>query len=109
MKLHSGGTSTMLTSIARFSASSKTRMLMSVSSVQAITMKVPSRSLGPAYSRGSQSIEPSAASARSASLASGATSVTSASQASRPSTFSRPISPPPTTRQRRPESFRQAM
>ena len=38
-----------------------------------------------------------------------ATSVTSPSQASRPSTFSNPTSPPPTTTQRRPESFRQAM
>ena len=46
MKLHSGGTSTMLTSIARCSASSKTRMLVSVSSVAAIAMNVRSRSPG---------------------------------------------------------------
>ena len=39
----------------------------------------------------------------------GATSVTSASQASRPSTFSSPTSPPPTTTQRRPLRRRQAM
>ena len=48
MKLQSGGTSTMWTSIARRSASSKTAMLTSVSSVQAITMKTPSRSSAPA-------------------------------------------------------------
>ncbi len=45
----------------------------------------------------------------SAGTASGATSTTRPSQASSPSTFSSPISPPPTTRQRRPVSFRQAM
>ena len=39
----------------------------------------------------------------------GAIRVTSASQASSPSTFSRPMSPPPITTQRRPFSFRQAM
>ena len=44
MKLHSGGTSTTLTSIARRSASSKTRMLTSVSLVAAMTMNVASRS-----------------------------------------------------------------
>ena len=38
----------------------------------------------------------------SSAIASGATRVTAAPQASRPSTFSSPISPPPTTRQRRP-------
>ena len=65
-------------------------------------MNAPSRSGAPPYSRRSHAIEPSAASARSSSMASGATSRTVASQASRPSTFSRPISPPPTTRQRRP-------
>ncbi len=48
MKLHSGGTSTTLTSIARASASSNTAMLMSVSSVAAIAMKAPSRSAAPA-------------------------------------------------------------
>ena len=47
MKLHSGGTSTTLTSIARRSASSKTAMLTSVSFVAAITMKTPSRSAAP--------------------------------------------------------------
>ena len=109
MKLQSGGTSTMLTSIARFSASSKTAMLTSVSSVQAITMKTPSRSAAPAYSRRSHSIEPSFARSSSSGWAVGAIRVTSASQASSPSTFSRPMSPPPTTTQRRPFSFRQAM
>src|SRR3954451_13297370 len=108
MKLHSGGTSTTLTSIARFSASSYTRMLTSVSFVDATTMNVPSRSAG-SYSRCSQRIEPSRARSWSSGTASGATSVTSPSQASRPSTFSRPISPPPTTRHLRAESFRQAM
>ena len=44
MKLHSGGTSTTLTSIARASASSNTRMLRSVSSVAAIAIRQPSRS-----------------------------------------------------------------
>ncbi len=44
MKLHSGGTSTTFTSIARRSASSKTLMFTSVSLVAAIAMKVPSRS-----------------------------------------------------------------
>ena len=109
MKLHSGGTSTTFTSIARFSASRYTRMFTSVSLVEAMTMKTPSRSSGPAYSRCSQRIDPSAASARSGSTASGARRVTSASQARRPSTFSRPTSPPPTTMQRRPLRRRQAM
>ena len=109
MKLHSGGTSTMFTSIARRSASSYTRMFTSVSSVAAIAMNTPSRSSGPAYSRRSHSIEPSRASASSSGTAFGAISVTRPSQASSPSTFSSPISPPPTTRQRRPVSFRQAM
>ena len=83
-------------------------MFTSVSFVAAIAMNVRSRSSG-RYSRRSHSIEPSAASSRSGSIASGATSTTFASQASRPSTFSSPMSPPPTTRQRRPVSFRQAM
>jgi hypothetical protein len=109
MKLQSGGTSTTLTSIARFSASSKTPMLTSLSSVAAIAMKTPSRSAAPAYARFSQAIEPSAARLSSSGWATGAIRVTSASQASRPSTFSSPTSPPPTTRQRRPFSFRQAM
>ena len=84
-------------------------MFISVSSVQAITMNAPSRSLGPAYSRGSQVIEPSAASASSSGPASGAITVTSPPQASRPSVFSSPIAPPPMTTQRRPVSFRHAM
>ena len=46
MKLHSGGTSTTLTSIARRSASSYTRMLTSVSLVAAIAIRHPSRSPG---------------------------------------------------------------
>ena len=58
MKLHSGGTSTTLTSIARRSASLKIRMLTSVSLVAAITMNVRSRSSG-RYSRRTHSIEPS--------------------------------------------------
>ena len=65
-------------------------------------MKTPSRSAGPAYSRRSQAIEPSAASSSSSGPPRARSSVTSPSQASSPSTFSRPISPPPTTRQRRP-------
>ena len=48
MKLHSGGTSTTLTSIARRSASSYTAMFTSVSSVAAIAMNTPSRSAAPA-------------------------------------------------------------
>ena len=84
-------------------------MFTSVSLVAAITMNDALEVRGAAYSRRSQRIEPSAASSRSGSIASGATSVTSPSQASRPSTFSSPTSPPPTTRQRRPLSFRQAM
>ncbi len=71
-------------------------------------MNVPSRSSG-RYSRRSQAMEPSRASSCSAGTASGAISTTSPPQASRPSTFSSPISPPPTTTQRRPLSFRQAM
>ena len=63
MKLHSGGTSTTLTSIARASASSKTRMFTSVSSVAAIAIRLPSRSSA-RYSRCSQRIEPSCASCR---------------------------------------------
>ena len=58
MKLHSGGTSTTLTSIARRSASSNTRMLTSVSSVAAIAIRQPSRSPD-SYSRRSQRIDPS--------------------------------------------------
>ena len=108
MKLHSGGTSTTLTSIARRSASSNTRMFTSVSSVAAIAMKVLSTSPG-RYSRRTHSIEPSSASETSSGTASGATRTTRPSQASRPSTFSSPISPPPTTTQRRPVSRRQAM
>ncbi len=108
MKLHSGGTSTTLTSIARASASSNTRMFRSVSSVAAIAISAPSRS-PVAYSRRSHRIEPSSASWTSSGCASGATSVTSASQASSPSTFSSPTSPPPTTTHRRPDSRRQAM
>ena len=46
-------------------------MFVSVLSVHAITMKTPSRSAGPAYSRASQVIEPSAASASSSGPASG--------------------------------------
>src|SRR5437763_1620200 len=48
MKLHSGGTSTTFTSIARASASSDTAMFTSLSSVAAITTSTPSRSRGPA-------------------------------------------------------------
>ena len=84
-------------------------MFVSVLSVHAMTMNVPSRSDGPAYSRGSHVIEPSAASASSSGPASGETTVTSPPQASRPSVFSRPIAPPPITMHRRPFSFRQAM
>ena len=109
MKLHSGGTSTTFTSIARRSASSYTAMFTSVSSVAAIAMNAPSRSAAPAYGRRSQRIEPSRAYSASAGSASGAISVTSPSHASSPSTFSSPISPPPITTQRRPVSFRQAM
>ena len=76
MKLHSGGTSTTLTSIARRSASSYTAMLTSVSLVAAITMNAPSRSAAPAYGRCSQWIEPSRAYSCSAGSASGAISVT---------------------------------
>src|SRR3954471_1240642 len=85
------------------------RMFTSVSSVAAIAMKTPSRSSAPAYSRRSHSIDPSRASCSSSGTASGAISVTRPSQASSPSTFSSPISPPPTTTQRRPVSLRQAM
>ena len=46
MKLHSGGTSTTLTSIARRSASSYTEMFTSVTLVAAIARKRPSRSPG---------------------------------------------------------------
>ena len=84
-------------------------MLTSVSSVAAITMKTPSRSGAPPYSRRCQSIEPSSASARSSATASGAISVTAPPHASSPSTFSSPTSPPPTTTHLRPLSFRQAM
>ena len=84
-------------------------MFTSVSSVEAMTMNTPSSSAGPEYSRRSQVIEPSRARSAMASIASGATTVTSPSQASSPSTFSSATSPPPTTRQRRPVSFRQAM
>ena len=59
--------------------------------------------------RRSHLIEPSSERSTSSGWASGATSVTSAPQASSPSTFSRPTAPPPTTTQRRPVSFRQAM
>ena len=108
MKLQSGGTSTTLTSIARRSASSYTEMFTSESAVAAITRKRPSRSPG-SKARRSQRIDPSAASSWSSDTASGATRVTSAPHASSPSTFSRPTSPPPTTRQGRAERRRQAM
>ena len=49
------------------------------------------------------------ASRASSGSASGAISTTRPSQASRPSTFSSPIAPPPTTTQRLPVNFRQAM
>ncbi len=71
MKLHSGGTSTTLTSIARFSASWKTPMLTSESFVAAMTMNEPSRSSG-RYARRTHSIEPSAASSSIAGSTSGA-------------------------------------
>src|SRR3954463_3450022 len=80
MKLHSGGTSTTLTSIARRSASSKTRMLTSVSFVAAIAMNVVSRS-PVSYGRCSQAIEPSSASSRSGAITSGARRTTAASHA----------------------------
>ncbi len=85
------------------------RMFVSVESVQAITMNTASRSWGPAYSRGSQVIDPSCASASSSGPASGEMTVTSPPQASSPSVFSSPIAPPPMTTQRRPFSFRHAM
>jgi hypothetical protein len=97
-----------LTSIARRSASSYTAMFTSVSLVAAIAMNVASRS-PVSYSRWIHSIEPSDASCWRSRLACGAISVTAPSQASRPSTFSSPTSPPPTTTQRRPVSFRQAI
>ena len=104
MKLQSGGTSTTLTSIVRRSAPSQTAMLTSVSLVAAIARKVLSRS--PSWKvRCSQVIDPSAAYFASSEPTRGATTRTSPSQSSRPSTFSRPTSPPPTTRQRRPLSL----
>ena len=98
MKLHSGGTSTTFTSIARFSASSKTRMFTSVSFVAAMAMKgaleiagrvlallpVDRALLGQVAQRldgiERDQGEPSPPQARS------------------PSTFSRPTSPPPRPR-----------
>ena len=76
-------------------------MLTSVSFVAAMTMKVASRSLGAVLAAlpldralGRELLQ--------LGIASGAIRTTRPSQASRPSTFSRPMSPPPTTTQRRP-------
>ena len=108
MKLQSGGTSTTLTSIVRASASRKTRTLSSVSAVAAKTRNAPSRS-SLRYSRSSSRSEPSRASSSISGSACSATTCTSASAASRPSIFSRPTGPAPTTRQRRPRRFRHVM
>ena len=108
MKLQSGGTSTTLTSIVRASASWNTRTLSSVSAVAAKTRNAPSRS-SLRYARSSSRSEPSRASCSISGSACSATTCTSASAASRPSTFSRPTGPAPTTRQRRPRRFRHVM
>ena len=94
MKLHSGGTSTTFTSMARRSASSNTAMFTSVSlgrrDHQQRPIEIRSRRRTAAAP---SAIEPSRAYSRRGVTASGAISVTCASQASSPSTFSSPIAP----------------
>jgi len=103
MKLHSGGTSTTLT---------EHRPRVGVLVDRDVDLAVVGRrddqerpvEIGGRVLAALPRDRPSAASRASSSCACGATSVTAPSHVSSPSTFSRPTSPPPTTRQRRPVS-----